>query len=55
MSSLTTDGKGNSIWFSNVSNRSQFDQKGNLTFEAKIEIVGGTWKFEEATGKGRKM
>ena len=34
VSSLTTDGKGNSIWFSNVSNRSQFDQKGNLTFEA---------------------
>ncbi|MBA4301586.1 hypothetical protein SAMN03080617_00798 [Algoriphagus alkaliphilus] len=52
VSSLTTDGKGNSIWFKSVSNRAQFDQQGNITFEAEIEIVGGTGKFQGATGVG---
>lgn len=52
VSSLTTDGKGNSIWFNNISNKAQFDLEGNITFEAEIEIVGGTGKFQGATGTG---
>lgn len=52
VSSLTTDGKGNSIWFNNLSNEARFDSEGNITFEAEIEIVGGTGKFQGATGFG---
>lgn len=52
VSSLTTDGKGNSIWLNNISNKAQFDSQGNITFEAEIEIVGGTGKFQGATGFG---
>lgn len=52
VSSITTDGKGNSIFFNNVSNRVQFDPLGNLTFVAQIKIVGGTGRFKGATGNG---
>lgn len=52
VSSLTTDGKGNTIWFNNITNRAQFDQYGNITFEAEIKIVGGTGKFKGASGSG---
>lgn len=52
VSSLTSDGKGNTIWFNNVSNQAQFDAEENITFEAEIEIVGGTGKFKGATGTG---
>lgn len=52
VSSITTDGKGNAIFFNNVSNRVQFDAMGNLTFEAQVKIVGGTGKFKGASGEG---
>ncbi|OOG74870.1 hypothetical protein [Algoriphagus sp. A40] len=53
VSTITTDGKGNSIWFHNVSNNAKFDKYGNITFLAEVEIVGGTGKFKGATGSGR--
>jgi hypothetical protein len=52
VSSITTDGRGNSIFFNNVSNRVQFDQLGNITFVAEVKIVGGTGRFKGASGKG---
>jgi hypothetical protein len=52
VSSLTTDGKGNTIWFNNVETRAQFDHAGNITFEADITILGGTGKFKGASGFG---
>ena len=52
VSTITTDGKGNSIWFHNISNKATFDQLGNITFEADVELVGGTGKFAGATGHG---
>ena len=52
VSTITTDGKGNSIWFHNVSTKATFDQLGNITFEADLEIVGGTGKFAAAIGHG---
>jgi hypothetical protein len=52
VSSITTDGKGNSIFFNNVSNRVQFDRLGNITFVAEVKIVGGTGRFKGASGKG---
>ena len=52
VSTLTADGKGNSIWFHNVLNNAQFDQDGNISFEAQVEIVGGTGVFANATGTG---
>ncbi|WP_026952704.1 hypothetical protein [Algoriphagus mannitolivorans] len=52
VSTLTTDGKGNTIWFTNVLNNAKFDQDGNITFEAQIEIVGGTGIFAKASGNG---
>ena len=52
VSSITTDGKGNAIFFNNVSNKVQFDPMGNITFVAEVEIVGGTGRFKGASGKG---
>lgn len=52
VSTLTTDGKGNTIWFTNVQNNAKFDSHGNITFEAQIEIVGGTGIFASASGNG---
>lgn len=52
VSTLTTDGKGNTIWFTNVVNKAKFDLDGNITFEAQIEIVGGTGIFVNASGNG---
>lgn len=52
VSSITTDGKGNAIFFNNVSNKVQFDSMGNITFVAEVEIVGGTGRFKGASGKG---
>lgn len=52
VSTLTTDGKGNTIWFTNVINKAKFDLEGNITFEAQIDIVGGTGIFKNATGNG---
>jgi hypothetical protein len=50
VSSVTVDEKGNSIWFFNISNKAQFDQFGNISFVAEVEIVGGTGKFKGAKG-----
>lgn len=52
VSSITTDGKGNAIFFNNLSNKVQFDLLGNITFVAEVEIVGGTGRFKGASGKG---
>ena len=52
VSTLTTDGKGNTIWFTNILNKAKFDNQENITFEAQIEIVGGTGIFKNATGQG---
>lgn len=52
VSTLTTDGKGNSIWFHNIINEAKVDGMGNITFVAQVEIVGGTGVFENATGLG---
>ena len=52
VSSITTDGKGNAIFFNNVSNKVQFDLMRNVTFVAQVKIVGGTGKFKGASGTG---
>ncbi len=49
VSSVTTDGKGNSVWFKNIQNKVSFSEE-RSNFEAEVEIVGGTGKFENATG-----
>lgn len=52
VSSVTTDGKGNSIWFENVENVASPSSATRIDFEAKVNIIGGTGKFEGATGTG---
>lgn len=50
VSSVTTDGKGNSIWFKNIQNTITASSEERIDFEAEVEIVDGTGKFENATG-----
>lgn len=53
VSSVTTDGKGNSIWFKNKGNNvTPTSSPERFDFEAEVEIIGGTGKFEGATGSG---
>lgn len=52
VSSLTTDGKGNSVWFKNIINVTTPASETRMDFIAEVEIVGGTGKFEGATGNG---
>lgn len=52
VSSITTDGKGNSVWFKNVENIVTPVSEDKSEFIAKVEIIGGTGKFESATGDG---
>ncbi len=52
VSSLTTDGKGNSVWYKNILNRTTPSSSTRTDFTADVEIVGGTGKFEGATGNG---
>ena len=54
VSSITTDGKGNLVWFTSTSNifTSDEDPTIRLDFVAQLAIVGGTGKFEGATGGG---
>ncbi len=52
VSSITTDGKGNSIWFEAVSNSVTPTSETRADFVAQVKIVGGTGKFEYATGEG---
>lgn len=50
VSSITTDGKGNSVWFKNIENVVTPVSEEKSDFVAKVEIIGGTGKFEDATG-----
>ena len=54
VSSVTTDGKGNSVWFTSTSNivTPGEDPTTRLDFVAQVDIVGGTGKFEGASGHG---
>lgn len=50
VSSVTTDGKGNSVWFKNRQNTITSSSEERSDFIAEVEIVGGTGKFEKASG-----
>ncbi|RAI84670.1 hypothetical protein LV83_03927 [Algoriphagus yeomjeoni] len=50
VSSVTTDGKGNSVWFKNIQNIATPASEERIEFKAEVEIIGGTGKFEGATG-----
>lgn len=53
VSSITTDRKGNSVWFKAISNTVSLTPESPIAnFVAKVEIIGGTGKFENATGYG---
>lgn len=53
VSSITTDGKGNSVWFRSISNQVVFNETGTRAdFNAKVEIIGGSGKFVNASGYG---
>jgi hypothetical protein len=53
VSSITTDGKGNSVWFKAIKNTVSLTPEGPIAnFVAEVEIIGGTGKFENATGNG---
>ncbi|MBN3582096.1 hypothetical protein JYB64_06835 [Algoriphagus aestuarii] len=50
VSSLTTDGKGNSVWFKNIQNIVVPTSETRMDFQAEVEIIGGTGKFKKAKG-----
>lgn len=52
VSSLTTDGKGNAIFFKNIFNQTTPASETRVNFLAEVEIIGGTGIFENATGLG---
>ncbi len=52
VSSLTTDGKGNAIWFKNIKNVTTEVSETLTEFEAEVEIIGGNGRFSRAKGKG---
>ncbi len=52
VSSITTDGKGNSVWFENIQNTVTPAGAERTDFVAEVKIIGGTGKFENATGDG---
>ncbi len=53
VSSITTDGRGNSVWFKNIENVVTPSENSPISyFEAQVEIVGGTGKFDGASGFG---
>lgn len=52
VSSITTDGNGNSVWFKNINNVVTLTSDERNDFVAEVEIIGGTGKFEGATGVG---
>lgn len=53
VSSLTTDGKGNAIYFKNILNVTTPVSPTRINFSADVEIIGGTGKFKTASGKGK--
>ncbi len=53
VSSITADAKGNSVWFKNLGNKITPVSETRFNFEADVEVIGGTGRFENATGKGK--
>jgi hypothetical protein len=52
VSSLTTDGKGNAIWFKNIKNITTPISATLTKFEAEVEVIGGNGRFSRARGQG---
>jgi hypothetical protein len=52
VSSLTTDGKGNAIWFKNIKNVTTPVSPTLTNFEAEVEVIGGNGRFSKARGQG---
>ncbi len=52
VSSLTTDGKGNAIWFKNIKNVTKEISATLTEFEAEVEVIGGNGRFSRAKGQG---
>lgn len=52
VSSLTTDGRGNAIWFKNIKNVTTPISETLTQFEAEVEVVGGNGRFSGAKGHG---
>jgi hypothetical protein len=50
VSSLTTDGKGNAIWFKNIKNVTTYINESLTKFEAEVEVVFGNGRFSRARG-----
>lgn len=53
VNSLTTDGKGNAIYFQSGNNTAIMVSETRTEFSAEVMVVGGSGKFRGATGKGR--
>ena len=53
VSSITSDKRGNSVWFKNIGNAVTPISEIRFNFEAEVEIIGGTGRFDGATGKGK--
>jgi hypothetical protein len=52
VSSVTTDGKGNAIWFETVENFTFPVGPDRVNFSAKVKIIGGSGRFAKAFGEG---
>lgn len=52
VSSVTTDGEGNAIWFENVENITSPVNDDRIEFKATIKVVGGNGRFAKAYGEG---
>jgi hypothetical protein len=52
VSSITTDGKGNAIWFETVENVTTYVGPNRMDFNAKVKVIGGSGRFAKAFGEG---
>lgn len=52
VNSLTTDGKGNAIFFKNILNETTPESAVRINFVAEVEIIGGTGIYKTASGSG---
>lgn len=52
VSSLTTDGKGNAIWFRNIKNVTNSINDTLTEFQAEVEVIGGNGRFAGSKGHG---
>jgi hypothetical protein len=52
VSSLTTDGDGNALWFENIENVTSQVAVDRINFRATIKVIGGNGKFSDAFGEG---